>query len=115
VEPKRPSLPYSPAIERVMAYMARNLDRRLPLAELAGAAMVRTPTHFCAQFRREVGITPAVYHMRLRLEAAREALRRPQAEITRVAMQFGFSSSQHFSDLFRRTYEMTPREWKLGS
>lgn len=108
------ALPYSSSVQKVITYMRQNLERRLSLRELVAVAMMRAPTHFCTRFRREVGVTPAAYHTRLRLEGAREALRQPAAAITAVALQFGFSSSQHFSDLFRRAYGMTPREWQTG-
>lgn len=108
------ALPYSESIQKVLAYMAENLDRRLPLNELASAGMMRTDTHFCTRFHREVGVTPSIYHTRLRLEGAREALRQPSSTITDVALAFGFSSSQHFSDLFRRAYGVTPRRWRMG-
>ena len=110
--PQSQSLPYSAAVQRALSYMNRHTDRRLPLKELAGAALARSAPHFCTQFRREVGLTPGAHHIRLRLEAAREALRQPAFAITTVAHQFGFSSSQHFSTAFRRAFAVTPRQWQ---
>ena|ERR1022692_1562960 len=107
-------IPYSSSVQTVLAYMRQNLDRRLFLRELAAVGMMRTTTHFCTRFRREVGVTPSVHHTQLRLEGAREALCQPASNITNVAFHFGFCSSQHFSDLFRRAYGVTPRQWKLG-
>jgi len=111
--PGSQSLPYSPAVQRALAYMNRHTDRRLPLKELASAALARSAPHFCTQFHREVGLTPAAHHVRLRLEAAREALRQPAFDITTVALQFGFCSSQHFSTAFRRAFASTPRQWQV--
>jgi transcriptional regulator GlxA family with amidase domain len=59
-----------------------------------------------------VGASPGGYHLQLRLEAAREVLLQPAAEIITAALQFGFSSSQHFSTHFHRTFGITPRVWK---
>ncbi len=108
-------LPYTLGVQKALAYMRRNLDRRLPLADLTAAATARSVPHFCSQFHREVGVTPAAYHVGLRLQAAREALRQPSFEVTMVAQQFGFSSSQHFSTLFKRAFGLPPRAWKTGS
>lgn len=110
--PARSVLPYSFAVQKAIAYMRQNLDRRIELREFATAAAFRSVPHFCEQFRREVGITPSVYHMQLRLEGAREMLHQPAADITTAALEFGFSSSQHFSTLFRRVFGVTPRQWK---
>ncbi len=105
-------LPYSPGVQRALVYMGQRIDHRLPLRDLARAAMARSVPNFCSQFRREVGVTPAAYHVSMRLEAAREMLGQPDFDITNVAMQSGFSSSQHFSTLFKRAFGVTPRVWK---
>jgi len=99
-------------VQRAISYMRQNVDRRIPLRDFASIAGMRNVPHFCAQFHREVGAAPGGYHIQLRLEAAREALRQPAVEITTAALQFGFSSSQHFSTLFRRAFGTTPRAWK---
>jgi AraC-like DNA-binding protein len=106
------ALPYSPAVQKALAYMKQRLDHRLPLQDLAGAATARSVPHFCSQFHREVGVTPAAYHMLMRLEAGREMLKQPAFDITTAALQSGFSSSQHFSTLFKRAFGVTPRIWK---
>lgn len=107
-------LPYSHRIQKAVAYLEQHLDRRVPLRELAAAASMRRVTHCCAQFRQEVGETPAAYQRRLRLRAAREALRQPALSITTVALQCGFSSTQHFSACFRREFGISPRRWRMG-
>lgn len=101
--------PYSHAMFKAMSYLEKNLDRRIPLAELAAVAACRGVTNFCTQFRREVGEPPAAYHRRLRLRAARQALRQPAFTVTMAAFQFGFNSSQHFSTCYRQEFGTTPR------
>lgn len=107
-------LPYSHAIQKALDYLQENLERRLPLRDLAAVATARSVPHFCTQFRREVGLTPAAYHLQLRLNAAREALRQPAIDVTTAAQQYGFSSSQHFSTQFKRAFGVTPRRWQCG-
>jgi AraC-like DNA-binding protein len=111
----RSALPYSYAVQRAVTFMQQQLDRRLPLRDVAAMATARSIPHFCAQFRREVGVSPAAYHLQLRLDAARLALRQPDFDITKVALQHGFSSSQHFSTAFRRAYGLTPRAWRANA
>lgn len=108
-------LPYSHAVQKALDYLQQNLERRLPLTDLAAVATARSVPHFCTQFRREVGLTPAAYHLQLRLNAAREALRQPAIDVTTAAQQYGFSSSQHFSTQFRRAFGVTPRSWRQGA
>jgi AraC-like DNA-binding protein len=108
-------LPYTHAVQKALDYLQQNLERRLPLTDLAAVATARSVPHFCTQFRREVGLSPAAYHLQLRLNAAREALRQPAIDVTTAAQQYGFSSSQHFSTQFRRAFNVTPREWRQGA
>lgn len=105
-------LPYSHGVQQAVNYLHQNLQRRLPLADLASVATARSVPHFCTRFRREVGLTPAACHLQLRLEAARESLRQPAIDVTTAALQHGFSSSQHFSTQFRRAFGVTPRTWR---
>lgn len=104
-------LPYSHNVQKAVSYLEKNLDRRVALSEVAAAAAMRHVPHFCAQFRREVGVPPAAYHRRLRLHAAREALKQETFSIPMVALQFGFNSSQHFSVCFHREFGTSPRRW----
>ena len=101
-------LPYSHSTLKAISYLDQNLDRRIPLRELAAAAARRSVTNFCTAFRREVGISPSAYHRRLRLRSANEALRRPAFTVTMAALQFGFNSSQHFSTCFHREFGISP-------
>jgi AraC-like DNA-binding protein len=110
-----PRLPYSHGVQKAVDYLHQNLQRRLPLADLASVATARSASYFCTQFRREVGLTPAAFHLQLRLNAAREALRQPAIDVTTAAFQYGFSSSQHFSTQFRLAFAVTPRAWQKKS
>ena len=112
-QPAAPRLPYSHGVQKAMDYLHQNLQRRLPLADLAAVATARSVPHFCTRFRREVGLTPAACHLQLRLNAAREALRQPAIDVTTAALQYGFSSSQHFSTQFRIAFGVTPRAWQI--
>lgn len=105
-----PARIFSLPIQRALEEMRRNASRRLTIAELARASCL-SPSHFAARFRREVGCAPADYHRRLRLEKAREALRSHDSPVLQVAVEMGFSSSQHLSTLFRQAFGCTPRQW----
>ncbi len=111
----KPHLPYSYGVQKAVSYLQQNLQERLPLTDLAAVATARSVPHFCTQFRREVGMTPAAYHLQLRLEAAREALRQPTYDVTTVAMAYGFSSSQHFSTQFKRAFKVSPKAWRVSA
>lgn len=105
---------YSAGVQRAVDFMQANLDRRLAVRDVVTTAGGGSFSRFCARFRREVGESPGSCHLRLRLDAARLALRQPEASITHVALRYGFSSSQHFSMAFHRLFGVTPRAWRAG-
>jgi AraC-like DNA-binding protein len=113
--PGNSNVPYSDAVQKAISYMERHLERRIPLSELIAVAAARHVTHFCAQFRREVGTTPAAYHLNLRMTAARRDMLESRDNLTEIAYRYGFSSSQHFSGKFRLMFGLTPRQFRQNT
>jgi len=69
-----------------------------------------SPSRFKTLFKEKLGIPPAEYALRLRIEEARRRLASGDATVTGVAIDLGFSSSQYFASSFKRLTRMTPRE-----
>jgi AraC-like DNA-binding protein len=105
--------PVSYPVQRAMAYMIHHLHGTVRLEDVAAAANLSV-SQLCLYFRKTVGLTPMAYHRKLRLDAARDELLLPDITVTQVAMDFGFSSSQHFAMDFRKEFGTTPQAWKRG-
>jgi transcriptional regulator GlxA family with amidase domain len=61
-------------------------------------------------FKNVTGATPNDYLIRLRIAAARQQLSQTKDSITAIAHATGFSSSQYFSNVFRKYAGQTPSE-----
>jgi AraC-like DNA-binding protein len=96
-------------MQQAIDYMDAHVAERLTVDDIA-AAVGLSPSWFKARFRREVGMPPAEYLLRRKVERAREMLANPSLSITRIAMRLGFSSSQHFAAVIRRYTGKTPRQ-----
>src|SRR4029077_19761310 len=72
---------HSPQIRALLAYVEANLDRPLPLAELARRAGLSLP-RLKSKFKQEVGVAPADYVARRRIERAAQLLYETDASIT---------------------------------
>lgn len=95
-----------------MNYISANLHAELSLEQIAKAASF-SMFHFHRIFRAMVGETVSEFTRRVRLEcAANHLLVRREDDITRVAMDCGFSSSQNFATAFRRHFGMTPSAFR---
>lgn len=85
------------------------------LARLATLCGVSVP-HLIEIFHRDFGRTPRQYLLALRLDRARSRLLAGDS-VTSVAMDLGFSSGQHLSAAYRKTYRESPRKTleKIGT
>ncbi|WP_289036069.1 GlxA family transcriptional regulator [uncultured Roseibium sp.] len=61
-------------------------------------------------FRRHFNCTPGQYYLRLRLETARDLLRRTGRPVLDVALACGFASTSHFTKCYRERFSCTPTE-----
>jgi len=75
--------------------------------ELAALCGISIP-HLTEVFRRDFGQTPWQYLIRHRIEVAVEILKTSDRPITEIAHELGFSSSQHFADVFRKLRGHSP-------
>ncbi len=101
----------SPEIARVTQYLQQSPGGRTDLARLAAVANLSV-SRFKERFRAEVGFTPKVYANHVRIRLAKEALARDDTDLTRLAADLGFSSSQYFSHVFRKFAGVSPSEYR---
>jgi AraC-like DNA-binding protein len=101
----------SQRLAQVIRHMESNLSDpdKLTVDVLSSIAEL-SPSRFKALFKEILGIPPAEYALRLRIEEARRRLAAGDATVTGVALDLGFSSSQYFASSFKRLTRMTPRE-----
>jgi len=96
---------------RAREYMKKNISSAILVDDIAAACGL-SESQFARRFKKTAGVTPADYLQRLRIEEACRILRGTKSNITEVAFQLGFSSSQYFSTVFKRYTGMTPYNYK---
>ena len=62
------------------------------------------------RFQRDIGLSPAEYRQKLRLERGRWLLQNTDLEVTAVALECGFQDGAHFARVVRRSFGVSPRE-----
>lgn len=112
-EPRTPRLT-GPQRKRLERYVDENLGARIVLKDLAGLAGL-TVHELLPAFRAAFGATPAQYVIDQRLRRARHLLAHSSADLTRIAMETGFSSHAHFSTQFKSRTGLTPREFRCAA
>ncbi|MDD9664890.1 helix-turn-helix domain-containing protein [Klebsiella pasteurii] len=102
---------WSQRINRVVARIDANYQRRLSLQEIAAAEFV-SEAWLSRLFRKEVGVSFMQYITGLRLHKAAEQLTATRRSVQQIALQHGFASSRVMSDLFKREHGLTPRQFR---
>jgi len=96
-------------VEAAKREIARHPDRNFTLHEIARAVRC-TPWRLCREFRRLTGQTMTSYRHALRMQLALERLRDSPSDLTALALELGYSSHSHFTQVFRRHIGITPSE-----
>ena len=63
-------------------------------------------------FKREYGVSPINYMIARRIEESKYLLAETDLSMSQIAQLLGFSSLSYFSQVFRRTQNMTPMEFR---
>jgi len=101
-------------VDAVRAFLARRFAEPLSL-ESIGKAVGVSPFHLCRVFRALTGTSVSRYRHRLRLRAALESVAEARADLSAVALEYGYSSHSHFTAAFRREFGMTPTQFRRAA
>ncbi|ANF97995.1 AraC family transcriptional regulator [Paenibacillus bovis] len=66
-------------------------------------------------FKKETGMTPVTYLLKLRIDKARQLLReRPELSTQQIAASVGLTDALYFSKQFRRFYGVSPSQYRAS-
>jgi AraC family transcriptional regulator len=99
--------------DRAKLVLSSDLGRRWTLAEIATEVGV-SPVYLTQLFQQVEGLPLYRYQLQLRLARAL-ALLGEYDDLTRLALDLGFSSHSHFSAAFKQAYFKTPLEFQRSA
>lgn len=100
-----------PATNRARYLIEREPQRKWEAGELARGAGV-SPAHLRRCFQRDVGMSPRDFVLKTRLDRACRSLIESDVPVTTLALELGFSSSQHFAQAFRMHTGEAARDYR---
>ena len=98
-------------IASAISHIEAHFDQPLDLDALAKLAHM-SKRSFLRAFQSAVGSAPIAYLINLRLSRAATLLRRSDEDITSAAFKSGFNDSNYFARQFRKTFGLSPREYR---
>lgn len=98
-------------LRQITDWMAAHFAEDFSLELLAAQAGL-SKFHFQRLFKRALGISPARYHISLRLNVARRLLRETSKSVVEIALEVGYTNPSHFAQLFRRETGLAPSDYR---
>jgi PAS domain S-box-containing protein len=106
---KRVLKPYL-QLDRAVSYIRENFRRGVGVAELAELVHL-SPRQLHRKFVETFGSSPQAFIMKLKVQAACEALQQEDAQISEVARAVGFRDQSSFTQHFHKHMGMTPLKY----
>lgn len=96
----------------VRAVLEDEFARNVSLDELARSTGLN-PFTLLRAFRRAYGLPPHAYQLQVRLRQAKRLLRGGET-VAQTAVRVGFADQSHLGRHFRRTFGVTPQQYRTG-
>lgn len=100
-------------LRSMISYINQNYPEKMTLPQIAKTAGV-SEREATRCFKKCIGQSPMEYLIKYRLNQAKKLLLETDMSITSICQQCGFSDSAYFGKVFRRSYGMTPSEYRSG-
>lgn len=91
--------------------LRENLEQQWTVEEMAAMVGLGT-TAFSEKVKSFTGFSPLNYLINIRISEAIKLLKRPDVNVTGIALDTGFYSSQHFATTFKKLTGYTPSEFR---
>ena len=100
----------NPYVDRAIAYLARHVATAS--ADQLAQAVNLDRSYLSTLFKQVTDLTPGQYIRNFRITKARHLLESSALPVEEVAQQCGYDHANSFTRIFKRTYGMTPREYR---
>lgn len=103
--------PATDVLRKVVEAIHADPGHRHSIPELARVAGL-SPRHLQRRFTREIGMPPAAYLERVRIEAAQRALAERDDPVDSIARRYGFGTAETLRRTFHRLVGIAPSDYR---
>ena len=98
--------------QNLLSYLEANVERSDIKVQQIAKHFGYSESHFRFLFRKIFNAAPVDLIRQFRVDTAQRLIREGRYAITDIAFKVGFSSSQYFSQTFKKEIGMSPREYR---
>ena len=114
VEQEKTGIHHSKRMRAVRDYVQSHIGELITTGALAKHTGLNR-TYLCKLFVQETGMTVSQYVTGMKMEEAKRLLDVSHKSIAEIAGFLGYSSQSHFQRVFKKTFGLTPGEYKTGT
>lgn len=98
-------------VQQAKNYIESNYAQAITLEKIAQQLHIN-PVYLSVIFKSEVGMNYSKYLTHIRIQKAKELLKRPELNISQVASAVGYDSTYYFTTLFKKETAIKPSEYR---
>ncbi|GBF75044.1 hypothetical protein PA598K_03423 [Paenibacillus sp. 598K] len=111
--PAARSTPLDKRLITVHRYIRSHFQQSLSLQQLSDL-IACNPIYLSNTYSKVFRVSPMKHIQNLRMEKAKELLVADERNIREIAQSLGYFSASHFSELFKKYYQMTPSQYRIS-
>ena len=104
----------SPGVQIAFDHIIDNYSKPISVSELAKISNM-SESNLYASFKKQFGTSPIVYLNNYRLSLASERLVETDDTVKEISYSVGITDPLYFSRLFKKSYGVSPREYRLAN
>lgn len=97
-----------------LGFIADNYTEKLSTSDIC-THLHMSENYFSHTFKNAMGFTPVEYINKYRIEKAAELLATTGKSVTEISASVGISDTNYFSRLFKRYFDISPREYRKNN
>ncbi len=102
---------HHPKVAAMLEYIENHLHEKIALEQVAGAAGLSV-THAGRMFKHDVGSSVVEYINQCKMSKAEQLMHEENYKIKDIAKAVGIQDQLYFNKVFKKYYQLSPREYK---
>lgn len=96
---------------KALLYIHEHYNSDISISKLASIESM-SETHFRAEFKKNIGVSPKEYLINLRMKTACTILSETRNNISETAHMVGYSDAYYFSRIFKKKLNISPQKYR---
>jgi two-component system response regulator YesN len=104
----------SPLVQEILHILSEEYKSNVVSLDYIGERVGKSPSYISKLFKKEMGYNFTAYITKKRMEKAKEMLQDISYKVYEVGEELGYADPSTFIKVFRKTYGMSPNEYREG-